>query len=170
MTQTGDDRIFARFGQTLLLPLALSALLVPAAALAQDVKVEVTAEVVLASTKGNVVDPPSLAAMKAKLDKFKYTSFKRISHERLQVTKGAVAIKLPNGAQARLKLDALKEGVAQLSVSIPPAIKEVVYTLGREGSLFIGAGKHGDGDLWLVLSPIEGAKGRRAHPASPVTR
>lgn len=154
----------ARFGPMLL------ALLIPAVSLGQDVKVEVTAEVVLASTKGDVVDPPSLAALKAKLDKFKYTSFKRISHQRLKVTKGAVAIQLPNGAQARLKLDGLKDGVAQLSVSIPPAIKEVVYTLGREGSLFIGVGKYADGDLWLVLSPIEGAKGRSAHPARSITR
>jgi hypothetical protein len=130
----------------------------PAVAMADEPKVEVMAEVVLASTEGNVIDPPSLAAMKEKFaQKAKYTSFKRLSQEKIAVSaKAGASVKLPNQKIATFKLEELKEGSAKVRVSVPPI--STLYTVGREGSLYQAAGKHSGGDLWLVLSAVERAK------------
>ncbi|MBI3184332.1 MAG: hypothetical protein HYZ28_19535 [Myxococcales bacterium] len=149
-------------GRSLALLVALSAV----AARAED-KVGVTAEVVLASTSGNVIDPPSLASMKAKFaEKFKYTSFKRLSVQKVVITKGVTELQLPN-KKVTFKLEELKDGIAKVKVNNPPM--ETVYTLGREGSLYIASGQHGGGDLWLVLSPAEGVRPRRLPPPHRAT-
>lgn len=120
-------------------------------------KVEVVAEVVLASTSGNLIDPPSLARMKAEFAQFKFTSFKRLSQQTVVLSGAPTVLNLPNKKKVTLKLESLKAGVATIGVDSPPL--KTSYTLGREGSVYITSGKHAEGDLVLVLSPVEGAKG-----------
>src|SRR5688572_19368169 len=129
--------------------LAVVALLLPAAALAQDKgeQVEVMAEVVLASTQGAVIDPPTLAAMKEKFaEKMKYTSFRRLDLQKISVGRASSQLKLPNQKVVTFRLNDLKEGAAKITVEVPPA--STALTLGREGSLYQAAGKHLGGDLW----------------------
>ena len=134
---------------------ALGVVLVPLAAQAQEQKVKIQVEVVLASNKGDTVEPPELAQMKETFRKqnFSFTSFKRLSLETLEV--GAAKpteVRLPNGVNASLKLLALKEGIATVRVDIPQQ-SGVDVELGRQGSVYQKAGKHVGGELILVLSP-----------------
>lgn len=130
-------------------------------------KVEVMVQTVHASTLGTVLEPPSLRAMKEAFSKnTKYTSFKQLSLEKVVVTASPVELKLANGKTASLKLEELKGGSAKVRVKLPPL--DTVYTLGREGSLYIAGGAHDSGDLWLVLSAIDAARPKSPHPASPV--
>ncbi|MBK7864409.1 MAG: hypothetical protein IPJ65_38565 [Archangiaceae bacterium] len=123
-------------------------------ALADDAKVAVQVEVVLASLTGNTIDPPTLKAMQdAMAKKVKYGSLKRQSLEKLELQAAPRALKLPNGVEAQLSLDALKDDVATLKVKVPPA--DAKYTLGKKGSLYVQAGKLGADDLWLVVSPVK---------------
>lgn len=126
------------------------------AALADEPKVEVSSEVVLASNDGQGVEPPSLAAMKDKFLKegFAFTSFKQLKHQKLILVKGRPAeVKLPNNQVVTLKLEEVVNGAAKVQVRLPPT--ETTYTVGREGSVFIDGGHHLNGTLVFVLSPAE---------------
>ncbi|MCP3139642.1 hypothetical protein [Pyxidicoccus xibeiensis] len=141
-------------GRVLLAVLGLG-LLLPMAASAQDPKVQVQVEVVLASMKGGDVDPPELEKMKEQFQKqnFNFTSFKRLSLQVLEVTGAkATEVKLPSGTNASLKLLGLKDGIATVQVAIPrqPTLD---VELGRQGAVYQKAGKYVGGELILVLSP-----------------
>lgn len=130
-------------------------LLLPVAARAQDEKVQVQAEVVLASKKGSEVEPPELAKMKEQFQKqnFNFTSFKRLSLQVLDVTaKQPTELKLPSGTNASLQLLGMKDGIATVRVAIPrqPTLD---VELGRQGAVYQKAGKYVGGELILVLSP-----------------
>jgi hypothetical protein len=134
--------------------LALSLLMLPALALAQDEKVPVQVEVVLASNKGSEVQPAELGKMKATFQKqnFSFTSFKRLSLETLQVTAAkASEVRLPNGVNASLQLLKFEKGTATVRVDVPQLTATDVE-LGRQGSIYQLAGDHVGGKLILVLS------------------
>jgi hypothetical protein len=135
--------------------LSLGLLLSPLAAQAQEQKVKLQVEVVLASNKGDAVEPPELAQMKETFRKqnFSFTSFKRLSLETLELAaEKPTEVRLPNGVNASLKLLGLKEGIATVRVEIPRQ-SGVDVELGRQGSVYQRAGKHVGGELILVLSP-----------------
>jgi hypothetical protein len=128
--------------------------LAPALALAQDT-VKVKADVVLAKLEAGSFEPDSLRAMqKAFEKKLKYGSLKQLSTQTVSLAAARpVVVPLPNAKKAELSLEALKADVAQLRVKVPPT--DTVYTLGKQGSLYVQAGTHEGGDLWLVLSPAK---------------
>jgi DNA-directed RNA polymerase subunit K/omega len=139
--------------------LAAAVLLLSAVAPGQDkgekaeVKtVDVQAELVLASTQGDKIDPPALKAMQEKLaGKIRYTSLTRLELTKVAVTRAPPStLKLPNAKVVTFTLNEVKEGIAKITVELPPAKTQL--TLGREGSVYHPAGKHQGGDLWLVLS------------------
>jgi hypothetical protein len=135
--------------------LSLGAVFAPLAAHAQEQTVKIQVEVVLASNKGDAVDPPELAQMKETFRKqnFSFTSFKRLQQETLELSAAkATEVRLPNGVNATLKLLGLKEGIATVRVDIPQQ-SGVDVELGRQGSVYQKAGKHVGGELILVLSP-----------------
>jgi hypothetical protein len=135
----------------------LSTSLVLSAQAFAEPKVEVMADVVHASNQG--ATDSALFNMKAMFsaEGFGFTSYRRLSSAKLAIQKHKAAdIHLPNGQTASVKLDELKDGKAHLRVSVPPG--ETVYTLGREGSVFVDAGPYKGGSLILVLSPIDSAK------------
>jgi len=130
-------------------------LMLPGAARAQDDKVQVQAEVVLASKKGSEVEPPELAKMKEQFQKqnFNFTSFKRLSLQVLEVNAAKpTELKLPSGTNASLQLLGMKDGIATVRVAIPrqPTLD---VELGRQGAVYQKAGKYVGGELILVLSP-----------------
>jgi len=130
-------------------------LLPPADAHAQAQTVKVQAEVVLASNKGDAVEPPELEKMKELFRKqnFSFTSFKRLSLETVTVeAQKATEIRLPNGVNASLQLLAFKDGTATVRVVIPKQ-SAMDVELGRQGSVYQKAGRHVGGELILVLSP-----------------
>ncbi|WP_163994356.1 hypothetical protein [Pyxidicoccus caerfyrddinensis] len=130
-------------------------LLLPVAARAQDEKVQVQAEVVLASKKGSEVEPPELAKMKEQFQKqsLNFTSFKRLSLQVLEVSaKQPTELKLPNGTNATLQLLGMKDGIATVRMSIPRKATLDVE-LGRQGTVYQMAGKYVGGELILVLAP-----------------
>ena len=136
------------------LALLLVLLLLPKTALAQDEKVPVQVEVVLASNKGSEVQPPELSKMKATFQKqnFSFTSFKRLSLQTLEVTAAKpTEVKLPNGVNASLQLLKLEKGTATVRVDVPQLTATDVE-LGRQGSIYQLAGDHVGGKLILVLS------------------
>jgi hypothetical protein len=138
-----------------LLVVALGLLLMPLAARAQDEKVQVQVEVVLASSKGTAVEPAELSKMKETFQRqnFNFTSFKRLSLETLEVTsQKPTEVRLPNGTNATLRLLAFKDGIATVRVDIP-RLSAMDVELGRQGSVYQKAGKHVGGELILVLSP-----------------
>lgn len=123
-------------------------------ALADDAKVAVQVEVVLASLSGNTIDPPTLKAMQdAMAKKVKYGSLKRLSLDKVDLTAKPHVMKLSNGVEASLAVEALKADVATVRVKVPPT--DATLNLGKKGSLYVPAGKQGDDDLWLVLSPAK---------------
>jgi hypothetical protein len=135
--------------------LTLGLVMAPVAAHAQEQKVKLQVEVVLASNKGDAVDPPELAKMKETFQKqnFSFTSFKRLSLETLEVdAQKPTEVRLPNGVNASLKLLGLKEGIATVRVEIPKQ-SAMDVELGRQGAVYQKAGKHVGGELILVLSP-----------------
>lgn len=135
--------------------LSLGAVFSPLAAQAQEQTVKIQVEVVLASNKGDTVDPPELAQMKETFRKqnFSFTSFKRLQQETLELSAAkATEVRLPNGVTASLKLLGLKDGIATVRVDIPQQ-SGVDVELGRQGSVYQKAGKHVGGELILVLSP-----------------
>jgi hypothetical protein len=121
------------------------------AALAEDT-VPVQADVVFASTAPGVVEP-TLAPMQAKLGaRVKYQTLRRLSSRRLELRAATAArVELPNAKVAELSLVALKQHVAEVRVKVPPV--DATYSLGKEKSLYVQAGPHQAGELWLVLSP-----------------
>lgn len=134
-------------------------MLLAATAFAAEDKVAVTAEVVALSKTGDVVDPPKLAAMKAefqKQDKTKeYTSFKRLSEQKLVLVRGkAQKIALVGDRAANVTLAEIKADTASLTVEVP---KLVVTTLklGKKGAVYQHVGAHGDDALVLVLTPAD---------------
>jgi hypothetical protein len=123
-------------------------------ALADEPKVSVQVEVVHALLTGNTIDPPTLKAMQEALGKkVKYGSLKRLSLEKMELTQKAAPVKLPNGVEASLAVEGLKDDVATLRVKVAPA--DATYKLGKKGNLYVQAGAHDGGDLWLVLSPAK---------------
>lgn len=122
---------------------------------AQDgAKVDVQAQVVHALEGGNQLDPASLKAMQSALaSKKKYGSLKQLSVTRLQLSKAPVVVSLPNQKSATLSLESLKDDVATVRVKLPPV--DATYKLGRERNLYLQAGVHLGGDLWLVLAPAQ---------------
>ncbi|MBX7102223.1 MAG: hypothetical protein K1X89_31190 [Myxococcaceae bacterium] len=136
--------------------LALSAaLLVPLAALAQEAVVPVQADVVLGTDKVAKDLTPPMKAMQAALAKKKrYGTLQLLSSQVLKVSKKSLALALPNQKSAELSLESLEAGVATVRVKVPPA--DTTSKLGAEGSLYVHAGKHETGDLWLVLSRPKG--------------
>ncbi len=138
----------------------------PGEAGAED-KVDVRAEVVLASNAGDKIDPPNLSEMKSEFARsgISFSSWVRQSDQRVSLTKGQKQdVSLPDGRKATLGLEQIKDGSAFVRVSIPQdkqrKLVDTVYQLGRQGSVFIRAGDHAGGVLILVLSPPEKRAGR----------
>ncbi len=118
--------------------------------------IAVLAEVVHASNESNRVDP-GLEKMREQFAKsgIVYKSYRRVSHEQLQLAQGKPAeVRLPNAKTAILTLLSVKGSQSQVSVSVPPL--QTTYTLGREGSVYLQAGPHANGVLILVLTPSAG--------------
>jgi hypothetical protein len=112
----------------------------------------VQADVVFASTAPGTVDA-SLAKMRdAMASKVKYLTMKKVDSKKLELLKDKLqGLVLPNQKTAELTLqDVSRENVATLKVKLVPT--EAVYSLGRDKSLYLQAGSHDGGDLWLVLS------------------
>jgi hypothetical protein len=119
-------------------------------------RVAVLAEVVHASNEATGVDP-GLEKMREQFAKsgIVYKSYRRLSHEQLQLAPGKPAeVRLPNAKTATLTLLSVKGSLSQVSVSVPPL--QTTYTLGREGSVYLQAGPHANGVLILVLTPSAG--------------
>jgi hypothetical protein len=121
---------------------------------AAEPKVRVTAELILASDKGNSIDPPKLAKVKDQFAEkgFAFTSYRRLSSEKISLRRKPIEMKLPNHRTASLKLDDLKDGIATVRVEISK-LSSTTVALGREGSLFQHAGAYNGGQLILMLSP-----------------
>jgi hypothetical protein len=124
-------------------------------ALAEDARVAVQVETVVASLKGNTIDPPTLKAMQeAMSSKVKYGSLKRLAVDKPVLESGKVhTMKLSNGTEATLSLEKIEKDVATVRVKTPSV--ETTYSTGKKGSLYAPAGKQGEDDLWLVLSPAK---------------
>lgn len=150
-------------------PLTAAVLCASAATLAAEPKVRIQAEVILASNNGTAIDPPALGRMKDQFSQkgFAFTSYRRLSSEKLSLSRQPVEVKLPNQRTATLRVDAMKGGVATVRVDISE-LSSTTMTLGREGSLFQHAGDHDGGQLILVVSPDHGAQPR--HAVSAVSR
>jgi hypothetical protein len=136
-------------------PALLAAVALSVPAFAQS-RVALLAEVVQASNEGTGVDP-GLEKMREQFAKsgITYKSYRRLSHEQLQLSPGKPAeVRLPNAKTATLTLLSVKGSQSQVSVSLPPL--QTTYTLGREGSVYLQAGPHANGVLILVLTPAAG--------------
>jgi hypothetical protein len=128
----------------------LFVLVLGAPAYADDKKVPVQAEVVVASTQAGAVDP-ALAPMQLTLaTRVKYRSMHKVSSVRLELSAAPSSVALPNQKVAEVTLLGVKDNVAQLRLKVPPL--DATYSLGKEKSLYVQAGPHAGGDLWLVLS------------------
>lgn len=140
-----------------LLPVAaLAADPAPSAVAGSDSKTKVTvqADVVQAKVTGDKLEPPSLKAMQLALSKRQhYGTLVRLSTSKLELSSAPTMLKLPNAKEAALSVEALKDDVATVKVKLPPA--DTTYKLGRQGSLYVQAGPHDDGEMWLVLSPVK---------------
>jgi hypothetical protein len=140
---------------------ALACALLAATAKADETKVDIVAEVVHASPRGNTVDPPQLEKMKNELAQkgLRFTSLKRLSQKTVAVQKGkAEEVGLPDGRRATLSLIQLKDDAATVKVTVaqrnkPQPLLETTYRLARDKSTFIHCGAYKDGELFLVLSP-----------------
>lgn len=125
-------------------------LLLATAALAEDAKVPVQADIVYASTAAGAVEP-ALAPMQAALaNRVKYLTMKRLSTHKLELGRAPATVTLPNQKVGQLTLESLKDDVAVVQVKLPPA--SATYRLARGKSLYVQGGAHDGGDLWLVLS------------------
>ena len=139
-------------------------------AIAAEPAVQINTQVILASNRDSMIDPPELASMREQFSQkgFAFTSFRRLSSEQLTLHKGkAVEIKLPNQRTASIRLNDVKRGTAHVEVILSQlpskvVISSTVLTLGREGSLFQHVGDYEGGQLILVISPADGVKPRRA--------
>ena len=125
-------------------------LCLPAVARAEDAKVTVQAEVVFASTKPGTV-PAELKDMQKDLGKrVKYLTLKKLDSRKLTLTPRPVTYPLPNKKVAELSVKSLQNDVATVFVRVKPA--EITYKLGKGKAMFVQAGQHDGGDLWLVLT------------------
>jgi hypothetical protein len=89
--------------------------------------------------------------MQAKLGaRVKYLTLKALSSTRLELSRAGSSVALPNHKTAELTLVHVKDNVAQVKVRLPPL--DATYSLGKEKSLYVQAGPHEDGELWLVVS------------------
>jgi len=139
-------------------------------AIAADPTVQIGTELVLASNRDSTIDPPELVSMRDQFSQkgFAFTSFRRLSSEKLTLHKGKAAeIKLPNQRTATIRLNDVKRGTAHVAVILSQlpsnmVISSTVLTLGHEGSLFQHVGDYNGGQLILVISPADAAKPRRA--------
>jgi hypothetical protein len=128
--------------------------LAAAPAWAEDPTVHVQADVVLAEVGGNTLDPPSLKVMQDALGrKRRYGTLKRMSSERLELSSRVHTLKLPNGKDVAVSVEHIKDDVATLRVRVPPS--DTTYKLGHSASLYVQAGGHQSGELWLVLAPAK---------------
>jgi hypothetical protein len=94
---------------------------------------------------------PSLAAMQVTLaSRVKYQTLKKVSAVKLELSAAPSNVPLPNAKTAEVTLLRLKDNVAQVRVKVPPV--DATYSLGKDKSLYVQAGAHEGGDLWLVLS------------------
>ena len=154
MTSSGGNKL-ARMGFVTLL-------LVSFDGMTAEPQVRVTAEVILASNKGNTIDPPALVMMKDQFSQkgFAFTSYRRLSSEKLKLRRQPVELKLPNHRTATLHLDEMKAGTATVKVEISN-LASTTLSMGREGSLFQHAGDYDGGQLILVLSPDQPSQPRR---------
>jgi hypothetical protein len=131
-----------------------AALALPGAAYAEGTKVEVMADVVLASNDGNKVDPPALEEAKKSFaaQNIHYSSWQGLSQRRLALeAKKTAEVPLPNGKKAQITLGAVTDDVAQVSVTVAPTT--TTLQLGRAGNLYVNCGPHKGGMLILVISP-----------------
>jgi hypothetical protein len=128
-------------------------LLVAAPAFAQDAKVHVEAQVVLTQVAGNSVDPQLKGMQEALGKKVHYGTLKKLSSERIELSSKPHTLKLPNGKDVALSVEHIKDDVATLRVRVPPS--DTTYKLGHSASLYVQAGPHEGGDLWLVLAPAK---------------
>lgn len=138
---------------------AVIALAVAPAVMAEEGKVEVNASVVLMSNQGNTVDP-ALASMKEKFarEHFNFSSYKLLSSDKLGLReKHGSDVKLPNGKKATVTLDRIQKGTALITVNVE-RLGSTSYQLGREGSVFINVGHMQGGEVFLVLSPVTGGR------------
>jgi hypothetical protein len=119
--------------------------------LAAEPSVPVQAEVVFASTAAGTVDP-SLSKMRdAMAPKVKYLTMKKLETRKLELQQNKPQmLALPNQKQAELTLQGVKENVATVKLKTPSV--ETIYSLARDKSLYVPAGAHEGGDLWLVVS------------------
>lgn len=131
--------------------LAGVALLLSLEALAAEPTVPVQADVVFASTAPGAVEP-SLTRMRDQMAPTKkYLTMRRLDSKRLELLQAKMqALTLPGGKQAELTLQSLKDNVATVKVKTPSV--EAVHTVAREKSLYVPAGTHDGGDVWLVVS------------------
>lgn len=118
--------------------------------LAAEPTVPVQADVVFASTQPGTVDPELQKMQQTLAAKVKYLTLKKVASQKLELSPKAQSVALPNQKTAELSLQGLKENVATVHVKLAPA--DTTYTLGREKSLYLQAGPHDGGDLWLVVS------------------
>ena len=131
---------------------ALALSVATAASAEEPAKVEVTVDTVFATEAGNTLDPPSLKVMQDKLSKkVRYGSLKLLASRKLLLTAANQTVALPNNKDATLSLAEIKSDVATVRVKVPPT--DATYKLGRAGSLYLNAGEHLGGELWLVVSP-----------------
>ena len=130
--------------------LSLCVVWLPGLVHAADDKVPVQADVVFASEKPGEVQK-DLVPMQQKLAaKVKYLTLKKLDSKKLTLEPKVRTLPLPNKSIVELSVASLKDDVATLKVRLAPT--EATYTLGRGKSLYLQAGKHQGGDLWLVLS------------------
>ena len=120
-------------------------------ALAAEPSVPVQADVVFASTAAGTVDPALAKMRDAMAPKVKYLTMKKLDAKKLELLQNKPqTLALPNQKQAELTLQGLKENVATVKLKTPSV--ETVVSLARDRSLYVPAGAHEGGDLWLVVS------------------
>ncbi|HYV47373.1 MAG TPA: hypothetical protein VFA20_21085 [Myxococcaceae bacterium] len=144
------DRLGRRFH-----PYALAiALALPGIAWAEGNKVEVMADVVLASNNGNKVEPPALEEAKKFFEakNVKYSSWQSLSQRRLSLEpKKTAEVPLPNGKKAQFTLESVANDVATVKVTVAPTT--LTLQLGREGNLYVDGGQHQGGQVFVMISP-----------------
>jgi len=142
-----------RLGRRFSLSALAITLALPGAAWAGD-KVDVMADVVLASNNGTKVDPPALEeAKKAFAAKnVNFSSWQGLSQRRLSLEpKKTVEVPLPNGKKAQLTLESVTDDVARVKVTVAPTT--TTFEVGRSGNLYVDGGQHQGGQLYVIISP-----------------
>ena len=117
---------------------------------AAEPTVSVQADVVFASQAKGEVDPALVEMQKTLAAKVNYQTLKKLSTKTLVLSAKPTALELPNKKTAEVSLESLKKDVATVHLKLHPT--EATYTLARDKSLYLQAGDHEAGQLWLVLS------------------